>query len=140
MSSDDLSDLDLSEAQKALASQYSYVDLVKLASDLTLQVASFNEEKKKAAASALGETRFNELNKLGIALSGAKASSQKEKVTKMDDKAFASYKEELLGMKEAFSSSTAEEDIQKAKESAGDKAVAADLSLENRYNKYKLMK
>lgn len=136
MCSEDIEELELDESEKALATEYSYQDIVKLAAKLSLEVASYKEEEDKAVAEELLNTRYEDLTNLGIAVVGSKASIQKEKIASMDDKAFAAYKEELLLVKEGSS----EEEIEKAKAEAGSKATASNLEMQNKYDLYRKLK
>ncbi len=135
-------DLDLikdafSEIELALASKYSFVDLVKLNASLALEVAGARVEREAAEASKKAEARIAELATAGLALSGDKAKAQKEKVTAMTDEAFASYKSDLTEFKEALENGEGfdKEAIEKARASADNSSVTNNITSVSLLNK-----
>lgn len=125
---------ELTEEEIALASDKTILDLVRLANTLTKQVAEIELAKKETEQTALAEKRFSELAEAGLALSGSKAEAQKAKVGKMSDEAFASYRDELSDLISTKS------DIEKAKESVGDKAISSTLEPKDLRTKFSLLK
>lgn len=96
---------------------------------VTKAIANFIESSK------LADTRYSELEKLGVAFNGEKASVQKEKVSKMTEEAFASYKEDLTSIASSISLDS-DALIKAAKEAAGAKSVHVDLKPVNKYDNF----
>ena len=115
----------LSEAELSLATEYSYRDLIKMVSSLSLEVASYKDKEKKETMAKAAENRFAELNTLGLAFAGEKAETQKAKIYTMSEAAFDTYKEDLQAMKDAVSN-TNEKENKAAFKSA---KAAADLAV-----------
>lgn len=138
MCSEDIADLGFAEAEAELAAKHSYVELVKVLASLTKEVVSLKEEKAKAEASKTADSRYRELVELGVAFSGEKGEAQKVKLKDMDEKAFASYKEMALHMKEAVDKGEAltPEAIKKAKASLSEFSISVKLEEENLASKY----
>lgn len=131
MSSEEISELgvEFSDVEKAIASEKSYADLVKLVASLNSELAEVHAAKKKVEDKEKAEARFRSLAEKGLAFIGVKGVAQKEKLEGLNDEAFASYESELssiaetLNNKEGFS----KEAIAAAKASVGILSQGADL-------------
>ncbi len=131
ISSEDILTLGLEASEAELAGKYSLVELVKVLASLSKEVVTLKEEKLKAEASKVADSRYRELVDLGVAFSGKKGEGQKSEVQAMDEKAFASYKDTLISMKEVIDGGegfTAEA-IAAAKASIGALSVAPVLEV-----------
>jgi hypothetical protein len=139
MSSDLVADLGLENAEAELATKYSFVELIKVLATLSKEVVTLKEEKAKAEASKIADSRYRELIDLGVAFIGKKGEAQKVKLQEMDEKAFASYKEMALNMKEAQDNGEGltPEAIAKAKASLGNLSIEVNLNSESLADKYK---
>lgn len=123
MSSEELAELgvEFTDAEKAVASEKSYADLVKMVASLNSELAEVHAAKKKVEDESKAEARYKELSEKGLAFIGTSASKQKEKIKVMNDEAFASYSEELgliaetVNTKEGF----VKEAVESAKASVG---------------------
>lgn len=137
-SAEEATDLGFEASEAELATKYSFVELVKVLASISKEAVSLKEEKAKAEASKIADSRYRELVDLGVAFNGKKGEGQKANVEKMDEKAFASYKALALEMKEAVDSdegltATA---VAKAKASLGNVAAAPKLDSEDLADKY----
>ena len=131
----------LSDPEKSLASENSYIDLIKMVCSLANKIEVFEKDKKKSEANVLTESRFSELSNLGLAATASeKIISQKNRLENMNDTAFASYKEELLEIKASVESNSGKSELEQARASAGLLSVAPDLNLVNLVNKYMAIK
>lgn len=142
MCSEDISDLGLSEAESALALKYSYADIVKLAASLSVEVDSFRKDKAVAETAKLTENRYKELVELGLGFANERGVAQKEKIKVMDDKAYASYVEDLKAIQETVNSGEGftKEAIEKAKKGLGSLSVEVETKVENLVEKYAKIK
>lgn len=138
LSSEETTDLGLEAAEAELATKYSLVELVKVLASLSKEVVSLKEEKQKAEASKIADSRARELVDLEIAFVGKKGEAQKAEIEKMDEKAFASYKEMALSMKEAHDAGEGltPEAVKKAKASIGELAIAPKLEQKSLASEY----
>ncbi len=102
MCSEDLEGLELSETEVALASQFSYVDLVKFAAGLSLEVASFRTAKAEAETERVITTRVAALAEAGVLFAGEAGVAQKDEVKVLSDEAFAAYVEKTKALKSIF--------------------------------------
>lgn len=138
VAADVVAGLELTEEEKSIATDKSFVDLVKMVSELTKEVAEFRKMDKEKEEKALAESRYNELKEAGLAIVTAKASAQREKISKMSEEAFASYKEELANVKESLTTSGKAE-IEQARKDLGGKSIATTLTVADRKTKFRLM-
>lgn len=121
----DLIKEDLTESELALASKYSFVELVKLNASLALEVGQARAEKETAEAAKKAEARVQELATAGLLFLGEKAEAQKKEVAVMTDEVFAGYKTTLASLKESIEAEEPidKSEIEKARASAGNLAV-----------------
>ncbi len=126
---------EMDEVEKEIASKYGFKSLVKFASGLAKEAAVWKEDKSKAEASKLAEVRYSELEKLGVAFNGEKASAQKDKVSKMTEEAFASYKDDLQSISSSITSNS-DEVLKKAREAAGGKSVTVDTKITDKFDNF----
>lgn len=133
---------ELNDKEKALASEKSFAEIVKMAIALSSELEEVHAAKAAAEASANGEARYKELAEKGLAFVGEKATVQKEKVGKMEDAAFASYVDDLVEIKGSLGSDDGfdKEELEKAKANVGNLSQQADAHEESLQEKYAKLK
>lgn len=144
MASEDIDalELDLTDEEKALASEKSFAEIVKMAIAVSNELKEVHAAKTAAEANANGEARYKELAEKGLAFVGEKAKVQKEKVGTMKDAAFASYIEDLIEIKASLGSSEGfdKTELEKAKANVGAVSQEAEVNGMSQREKYaKLM-
>ena len=102
MCAEDLEGLDFTETELALATKFSYVELVKFAAESSREVASFREAKAKAEADIALAARIGRLSEAEILFAGEKGEAQKKEVAGMTEEAFASYVTKMQDLKGIF--------------------------------------
>lgn len=102
MCAEDLEGLELTETELALATKFSYVELVKFAAESSKEVAAFREAKAKAEADIALAARIERLSEAEILFAGEKGEAQKKEVTGMTEEAFASYVAKMQDLKGIF--------------------------------------
>lgn len=130
MCAEELEGLELTETELALATKFSYIDLVKFATELSGEVASFREAKAKAEADKRLSDRIATLSQAEILFAGEKGIAQKEEIKDMTEEAFASYVTKTQELKSVFTSEAGLEKtaVEAAKASVGSLSVEVKLA------------
>ncbi len=95
------SDVDLSDEEKTIANDKSFIDLVKVVASLTQEVVQYREQAKAAELERTTEARFDELSDLGISLDASEGSADRTRIASMDEKAFAAYRDGVQDLRKA---------------------------------------
>ena len=133
------STLGLSETEASLAVGLSFVDLVKVVASLTQEVVQYREKAQAAELQRATEARVDELKQLNVPLDLSEGSADRERITGMDDVAFAAYRDGIrLVSKTVASAPEVKNDktVEKAKASLKDLAVNVPLVKDNKKSKF----
>jgi hypothetical protein len=135
-------ELGLNEAEAAVATNYSTKTMASLIVTITSEISKLREQNKEIEKTIAAEKRYVELMDLGLAFKGDKGGSQKERISEMDEKSFASYKEELLEVKKSAVEGEGfdKNELEKAKAAASSVALEVPLEETNLVKKFSHLK